>query len=123
MQKPNTELIKVQRHIVEYGLNRQHRRNQSVTMHNIGDADDLLRIFASFDDTLQWTLRGKTIQVLHHNLFVCITIVHFQTSMTLMMKKEGGKKHLNFHFRMRGFAGQRQLVLPKTDHYSSSILE
>ena len=78
MQKPNTELIKVQRHIVEYGLNRQHRRNQSVTMHNIGDADDLLRIFASFDDTLQWTLRGKTIQVLHHNFLSVLQLSIFR---------------------------------------------
>ena len=75
MHKPNDGLIMIRRQIVEQGLNRQHKKNHSITIHKIGDTqDDQWRILATFDDSIQLTLKGKTVQVSSSLLIVVVSI-------------------------------------------------
>ena len=65
----------IRRQIVEQGLNRQHKKNHSITIHKIGDTqDDQWRILATFDDSIQLTLKGKTVQVSSSLLIVVVSI-------------------------------------------------
>ena len=65
----------IRRQIVEQGLNRQHKKTHSITIHKIGDTqDDQWRILATFDDSIQLTLKGKTVQVSSSLLIVVVSI-------------------------------------------------
>lgn len=64
LHEPNNKLMMIQRHVVELGLDKDNTRIQSLTMHNIGEAEDEeWKTIATFIDTIQLTLRGKTVQV------------------------------------------------------------
>ena len=72
----------IQSHVVELGLDKDHTRIQSLTMHNIGEAEDEeWKTIATFIDTIQLTLRGKTVQV-GQSLFHTIIIsgLHFRST-------------------------------------------
>ena len=62
----------IQRRVEEQEQNRTHKKNFNISYHKIGNAEDQWRILATFEDEIQLTLRGKTLQVSFSFIFALI---------------------------------------------------
>ena len=63
MYKPQEEIMMIQRHVSKQELHTQHKKNFCITYHHLINVEDQWKLLATFEDEVQLTLRGKTVQV------------------------------------------------------------